>query len=101
MITTLIAVLATAVAVFFIVAWAYEFEPPRRFWKPAAPHRVQVPGKPGTVIELVADDGHVFGVVQLQMITRELSGPLTVVFKDFTAFMADRRMTPRDNDDEW
>lgn len=65
------------------------------FRKPK-PRRVQVPAKPGTVIELVADDGHVVGVVQLQRIERPLNGPLTVVFKDFTAFMADRRKEPRD-----
>jgi len=100
MIDTLITVLTPAVLVFFIVAWAYRFEPPERFWKPKnGRSRVQVPAKPGTFIELVADDGEVVGIVGLLRIERNFETGLTVVFKDFTHFMTDRRQRDRDNDD--
>lgn len=91
-------VVLTAALAFFIVAWAYEFEPPRRFWKPRAPHQVQVPGKPGSVIELVADDGHVYGVVVLSRITHSRHDGTSVVFEDYSRYLADRRIN---HDDDW
>ena len=90
---TIISCITVAVLTFLAVAWAYRFEPPERFWK--RPKRPQVPAKPGTIIELVADDGHVIGVLQLHSISRALGEPMVVVFKDFTAFMTDRRVRPR------
>lgn len=68
---------------------------PQRFWKPK-PARPQVPAKPGTVIELVADDGHVVGIVVLVRITTSPVGT-SAEFADYSRYLQDRRVRPRDD----